>query len=423
MVIISGSDNLNKKYSFGALLCAILLAAALTFSATMVFSTISFNQRILKLYERQSMYEKLEELDRIARYDSIYNIDENLLTQGLMEGYLAGIGDSEATYTTAADAKILAQGQGIIVGIGVKTVRTGPKYLYVYEVQEGSGGAVAGIMVGDTIIKINSKDVTQMTDTEVYALLHAAEGSEVKLDFYRGGEQLSLTPISQAYSTTPVTYHIYNYSIGYMRITDFDENTYNQFIKAINNMNSEPITGLIIDLRHTAGGDIETAVNMLDRMLPEGDIMSKTLRDNTVELMYTSNRLEFDLPVAILVDNVTAGPAELFAAAMADYGKASIVGTRTAGKGTIKQVFTLSDGSKVVLSTAIINPPKSGTFNIIGVKPDYVVDPLGMGDYDFYTMTSENDAQYKKAFDVVYSQIDLTSIATPPVIIDTPTDY
>ncbi len=416
---------MNKRYSFGTLLCAILLVAALTFSATMVFSTLSYNKKILNLYERQSMYEKLEELDRIARYSSIFDIDENLLTQGLMEGYLAGIGDSEATYTEAAEAKALSQGQGIAVGIGVKTVRTGSKYLYVYEVQEGSGAAVAGIAVGDTIIKINSEDVTQMTETEVYLMLHGAEGTEVKLDFYRGGEQMSLTPVSQTYSTTPVTYHILDYSIGYMRITDFDANTYNQFIKAINNMNSgsEPITGLIIDLRHTAGGDIETASQMLDRMLPEGDVMSKTLRDGTVELVYTSDRLEFDLPVAVLVDSATAGPGELFAAAMADYGKASIVGTRTAGKGTIKQIFTLSDGSKVMLSTGIINPPKSGTFNGIGVKPDYSVDPLSTGDYDFYTMTTENDPQYKKAFDIVYAQIDKSSINTPAPITDTPDSF
>ncbi|HNX14519.1 MAG TPA: S41 family peptidase [Oscillospiraceae bacterium] len=414
---------MNKKYSFGTLLCAILLAGALTFSATMVFSTITYNQKILNLYERQSMYEKLEELDRIARYDSIFNIDEKLLAQGLMEGYLAGIGDSEATYVSAADAKALSQGQGIEVGIGVKTVRTSSKYLYVYEVLEGSGASVAGIAVGDTIIKVNSEDVTQLTDSEAYVLLHAAEGTEVKVDFYRGGEQMSLTPVSQTYSTTPVTYRILDYSIGYMRITAFDANTYNQFIKAINNMTSpsEPITGLIIDLRHTSGGDIGTAAQILDRMLPEGDIMSKTLRDGTVQLVYTSDKLEFNLPVAVLTDSATAGPAELFAAAMADYGKASVVGTRTAGKGTIKKTFTLSDGSKVMLATAIINPPKSATFNGVGVKPDYSVEPLGTGDYDFYTMTAENDTQYKKAFDVVYSQIDLTSINTaPPVVSEVP---
>ncbi len=404
------------------MLCAVLLVAALTFSATMVFSTLSYNKKILNLYERQSMYEKLEELDRIARYGSIYNIDENLLTRGLMEGYLAGIGDSEATYTSAGDAKLLS-GQGITVGIGVKTVRTGSKYLYVYEVLEGSGAAVAGIVAGDTIIKLNARDVTQLTETETYLLLHATEGEEVKVDFYRGGEQLSLTPVSQTYSTTPVTYQILDYSIGYMRVTAFDANTHTQFIKAINNMNSEPITGLIIDLRHTAGGDIGMAALMLDRMLPEGDVMSKTLRDGTVELVYTSDRLELNLPMAVLVDGATAGPGELFAAAMTDYGKASVVGTRTAGKGTIKQVFTLSDGSKVVLSTAIINPPKSGTFNGVGVRPDYAVDPLGAGDYDFYTMTTENDTQFKKAFDIVYSQIDLSSVSAPPPVTETPEGF
>ena len=414
---------MNKKYSLGTLLCVILLVAALTFSATMVFSTRSYNEKILNLYERQSMYEKLEELDRIARYSSIFDIDENLLTQGLMEGYLAGIGDSEATYISAAEAKTLSRGQGIAVGIGIKTVLTGSKYLYVYEVPEGSGAAVAGIAVGDTIIKINSEDVTQLTDTRVYMLLHGDEGSEVRVDFYRGGEQMSLTPVSQTYSTTPVSYHILDYSIGYMRITDFDANTYNQFIKAINNMNSVPITGLLIDLRHAAGGDIETAAQMLDRMLPEGDVMSRTLRDGTVELVYTSDRLEFDLPAAVLVDSATAGPGELFAAAMADYGKASIVGTRTAGKGTIKRTFTLSDGSKVMLSTAIINPPKSAAFNGIGVKPDYTVEPLSSGDYDFYTMTTENDTQYKKAFDIVYSQIDLSSVSTTPLVADLPNGF
>lgn len=361
------------------------------------------------------MYEKLEELDRIARYSSLYEIDEDLLTHGLINGYLAGTGDSDAVYLSGG-ARSAAT---LTTGLGIYTVPTGSGYLYIYNVIEGISGASAGLQIGDTISTVNGQDVLALGVEAAQAIINGEEGSAVQLEVFREGEKLNFTAACQIYSHIPVTYSIRDYQIGYLKISEFGTNTFDQFSMAINNLVSAGITGLTIDLRHCGGGDLDSALKALDRLLPVGDLMYKTTRDGSVELVATSGSRSLNVPMTVLVDAATSGPAELFAIAMYDFGKADIVGTTTAGNGTLTQTFTLSDGSAVVLSTALINPPSSAPFNGVGVTPNFAVSLQGSTDYDYYSLALEDDPQFKKAYEVVLAQIEISSVPveepeTPP---------
>lgn len=399
---------MKKRFTAATVICLVLVAVMLTFSLTLVFSTGSYNTMIRNLYERQTMYERLEELDRVARYDSLFVTDEAQLTQGLIEGYLAGLGDTKATYQTAAE--VAAVNSALLTGLGVDTVSANSGYLYIYNVIEGGSGAAAGLQVGDLIVRLNGREVTTLGYAASAALLAGGEGETVQVDYYRDSAEMSITATCSAYTRANLSYSIGTYQIGYVRITAFDANTPLLFVKAINNLTSGNVTGLILDLRHTSGGSLDAAAQVLDRLLPEGDLMSKTTRDGTVELVYSSDRQELNLPIAVLVDGATSGPAELVAAALADYNRADLVGLKTAGDGTIRESYTLSDGSVVTLSTAIINPPASAPFEGTGLKPDYIVNLPDDSDYGFYSLTADNDSQYKKAYEIVLSQIDVNTI-------------
>lgn len=398
-----------KKVSVSTLISCVLLAAAVTFTLTLVFSTNSYNKKIISLYERQAMYGKLEELDRIARYSSLYEIDEDVLTRGLIEGYLDGTGDSDAVYLTAAEY-YQATAAVSATGLGIYTIADGAGYLYVYDVIEGSSGAAAGLQIGDVITAVNGVELTRTGSAAAQAAINGPEGSTVSLSLYRGDETVAVNAVCQVFSHIPASYSIRDYQIGYLRITEFNSSTYSQFIKAVNNMISDGVTGIVIDLRHTGGNDMNSALHCLDRLLPEGDLMSKTNRDGSVELVYSSDRTDLNLPIALLTDGSTSGPAELFAAAMRDFGRASLIGSSTAGNGTLKESFILSDGSAVILSTAYINSPKGLSFNLTGVAPDYSVSLPAGTDYEFYSTKLEDDAQFKKAYEVVLSQIDFTDL-------------
>lgn len=394
---------MNKKVSVSNLICCVLLTAALTFSVTSVFSAKAYSNKILDLYERQSMYEKLEEIDRIGRYNSICDIDESRLTAGLIEGYLAGIGDADASYLTAAENK-RGHDAGFRTGLGIRTTLSGSGYLYVYDLIEGAGGAAGGLMRGDFIYKVNG---FAASSDEAEALLNSsAEGTQLTLEVYRGSENITLAAVCRQYSFPSVSYSLKAYQVGYIRITEFESNTYDLFLKALNSLSSASASGIILDLRKTSGGALNVAANIIDRIVPQGDIMSKTSRDGTVELVYSSNPVQLDLPLIVLIDGDTAGPAELVAAAVSEYGKGSTVGTVTAGKGGLQELFTLSDGSGVMLSTAVINTPKGRSFDKTGISPDYESSLPTAGDYYFYSMAPEDDIQLKKALEVISGLID-----------------
>ena len=142
-------------------------------------------------------------------------------------------------------------------------------------------------------------------------------------------------------------------------------------------------------MRNNPGGTIDSVVDMLDTLLPEGDLVSATYHDGHSEVLGTSDADEVNLPMVVITNENTASAAELFAQAIKDYNKGRTVGTQTYGKGVMQTIYPLSDGGALSITVAKYNPPKSENFDGVGVKPDYAVQLTAEQQRNFYELDEE----------------------------------
>jgi len=170
-------------------------------------------------------------------------------------------------------------------------------------------------------------------------------------------------------------------------------------------LSSQEVRGLIFDLRDVSGGyNIEAVANMLGRLVPTGVIISGTYADGVTKTLYTSDEKGVQIPMVVLINENTVGFAELFAGVLADYDNCRSVGMTTFGKGTLQQLSMLTDGSGLDLTVAILNTPVSGSFDRVGIKPDYEV---ASDDYVFSDSSPDErlDSQLRKAVEVLSSML------------------
>jgi carboxyl-terminal processing protease len=195
-------------------------------------------------------------------------------------------------------------------------------------------------------------------------------------------------------------------NIGVIRITAFYENTALQLSDAIKALQKEGVTGLIIDLRNCSDGTVKFAANAVDVIVPvasEGRGAIALIQNSKGETVdtYTADAKSVTLPLAVLINGGTNGPAELFACTLLDYGRANLVGTATAGNATLQKVFKLSDGGAVKLTVATVLPYKSDSYNEVGITPTHEVEMTSDETKHLYMLTPEKDAQFQKAYSLL----------------------
>jgi len=402
---------MNKKISLGAAIALILIAITVTFSITIIFSMRKFNDRMYSIRERESMYEKFAEIDKTVRQNYYGTVNEDSLLDKVSEGYLNGIGDSQAKYYTAAQySRFTSDDEEKITGIGVAVSADSSGYLIVTQVYSESPAAAAGIQVDDLIIKIGETDITADNVAEMIENVTGAEGDKITIVIRRGNEDLpSMELTCRSINVPSVSYRsLSDYSqnnIGYIRIKKFNTATSDQFSDAMNQVIGDNSEALIIDLRNTSGGNARAVAQILDRLLPAGDLYSVTYGDGTTKVMAVSDADSTNLPITVLVNKKTSGYAELFTQVIKDYGKGKIIGEKTAGVGSLQEIYELSDGSALSFTIGVFNTPKGTQFNKVGIEPDYVVsmDELFYEYIDF--IETEQDLQIVKAIEIAEGQI------------------
>ena len=399
---------MNKRIPLGITLALMMVTAAITVTITMVMSQQKFDEKLGNINERRAMYAKISEIETKVRENYFGEIDETELMDMVAGGFIAGIGDKYSTYLTAAQTTELnSEISGKATGVGLRVTKAADGNIYVYQVMNTSPAQTAGLQKGDVVIRVGDSNVTDIGYQEATKLLSGEVGTTVNLTVRRGEEELSFTLTRATYENYTVSAGIMS-GIGIVKIDEFNNNTDEQFIGAVEALLAQEPVGLVFDLRGNTGGTLESVCAMLDYLLPAGDVVSRT--DNTgTHVIYTSDDHEIDIPMTVLVNEKTASAAELFACALRDYRKAQLVGTTTYGKGSIQNLFTLSDGSSINLTVARFNPPKSENFEGVGLTPDVEVALTEEEQANFYFMSPMDDPQLKKAMELL----------NPPV----PTDY
>ena len=239
---------------------------------------------------------------------------------------------------------------------------------------------------------IESEDLT-----EIVSWIKGEEGTEVTLHVYRGenAEEVACTATRRMIEAQTVEHEMKEGQIGYLRIMEFDTVTLKQFEEALNDLESQGMKGLIIDLRSNPGGNLDTVVDMLKLILPEGTIVSTKDKEGNVIEEKNEEDHEFTKPLAVLVNQGSASASEIFAGAVQDYGVGEIVGMTTYGKGVVQQLMDLGDGTCLKVTIAEYFTAAGRSINKKGITPDVEVK------YEADPNDENADNQLEKAIEVV----------------------
>ena len=422
---------MRKKISIGAALVITLLCCLATFQATFLYLQNRFEQRYLSnaLEEVRvggkteqpntaqgsaggsdfisRVTAKLSEVDDLFRRYYIGELDDDLLIDCVLDGYIVGTGDDYgAYYNTAEFEDFMNDLEGEVAGIGVNVIyNTDYRCIEVLNVIPDSPALEAGIEPGDLIWSVGDERdlVADLGYYPAIARLRGEIGTWAIFSVRRGEnyeEEVDFRIQRARVTEITVMSHVYavDDSIGVIRVTGFDAGTPGQFVSAVDHLRAEGCDKLIIDLRYNPGGELNSIVSVLDYILPEGPIVRIMDADGNQVNAYYSDAEELDMPMAVVVNGSTASAAELFTSAVKDYQKATIVGTVTYGKGCMQTTVPLSDNSAVSITYRMYNPPFSDNYHGIGVIPDVVVElDEALSNKNIYKITDEDDNQLAAA--------------------------
>ncbi len=347
---------------------------------------------------------KITEIETLVQKYYLNEIDTEQVENYLYKGMIAGLDDAYAAYYTKEEYQSMMDStNGSYYGIGVEmsqNMTTG--IITITRVFEGSPAEEAGLLPGDVIYKVQDTEVTGEDLTKVVSMVKGAEGTTVPISVAREGESdyLTFDVERRTIEIATVEHRMLDGNIGYISIASFDDVTVNQFLTALEDLENQGETALIIDLRNNGGGLVSSAGSILDRLLPEGLIVYTEDKYGNREELKSDAENYFDKPLAVLVNGNSASASEIFAGAVKDYGIGTLVGTQTFGKGIVQKVYPLSDGTAVKLTVSKYYTPKGNNIHGIGIAPDVEVE-LDADVANAITIPEEKDNQLQKAVEIL----------------------
>lgn len=400
----------NKKQFFGGVAVGVIAAAVVAGGA--VFA----NQALTKASDEKkaesgelnltgsAVQEKLGEIENLVEKYYLNDIDTEEVENYLYKGMIAGLDDAYGAYYTKEEYQSMKDStNGSYYGIGVEmTQNMTTGIITITRVFDDSPAEEAGLLPGDVLYKVSDTEVTGEDLTKVVTMVKGADGTTVAIEIAREGESdyLTFEVERRMIELVTVTHKMLDGNIGYIAISSFDDVTVNQFMEALDDLENQGETALIIDLRNNGGGLVSTACSILDRLLPEGLIVYTEDKYGNREEMTSDAENYFEKPLAVLVNGNSASASEIFAGAIKDYGTGTLVGTQTFGKGIVQKIYPLSDGTAVKLTVSKYYTPKGNNIHEIGITPDVEVE-LNEEVANEVTIPEDQDNQLQKAIEIL----------------------
>ena len=369
---------MKRRISPGTVLSLMALTAAATFVITLSMSRKAFNEKVTEVDRLADKYDRLDELDAAVREYFYREVPEEDVLDGILTGYVAGLGDHYSVYRSArALTDYEDTTAGVYTGIGITVSQNENGDIEIVNVAEGGSAEQAGIRAGDLLIEVEGISVKENYN-EAIEKIGGEIGTSVTVrvqekDSVRQ-KKLSLKRVHIDEVTVGAV--MLDHKIGYIRIDKFRSVTAAQFEQARQQLLKDGAKGFIFDVRQNGGGVLTALEALADPLLPEGELAFSTAKDGTRETIITSDADFTEMPYAVLVDGGTASASELFACLLRDYAGAILVGEKTFGKGIMQATIPLSSGG-VTLTTATYETGVTSCFHEIGLEPDVlsVYDP------------------------------------------------
>lgn len=395
---MNGNDN-KKTIGVDKLLPIILITFLISALITMFvyYKYLDEKNVIVTSYNSNSSLEDKLNLIRKELDNNYLNsdeINESELVDAALKGYVSGIGDEYTELMTAKEYESLEEQLSEYVGIGI----------YVGQSKDGEAvilGAVGkdspayevGIKTYDIIVKVEGEDVTGLELDEVVSKIKGKEGTKVKVTMKRDNKELDFEVERRSIKVSEISSKMLENNIGYIDFGSFTENAYNEFLEAYKDLEKKGAKKLIIDLRDNTGGYVETAEEIMDLFLDKGEVEYITVDNKKNEVVTTAKTNKvIDMPVVILTNEYTASASEIFTGCMKDHKLATVIGTKSYGKGVIQTVKPILNGSAYLKVTVMkYVTPNKNEINKVGIEPDIELE------LDEKTLKDELDNQIKKA--------------------------
>lgn len=328
---------------------------------------------------------KLKYIEQILDQYFLFDEDEEDETSLSAEdwiytAYVMSFGDPYTSYYTAENYQsMMEEIDGEYCGVGVlvsQNVYTG--VIQVLKVFKDAPADIAGMLPGDQITAVDGESVTGM-DLSLVVSEHikGEEGTDVVVTVYRESEEktLDLTMTRAIVQNPTVEYEMLENQIGYINLSAFDDVSTEQFISAVEALESDGMEALVLDIRNNSGGLVTTAEAICDYVLPDGKEVVSFKGKGVEDSNYIAkDGHQMDIPIAILVNGQSASASEILSGALGYHDSAVLVGTKTFGKGIAQGIFGLPDGSAVKLTTAYYYLPSGECIHEKGVEPDIEVE-------------------------------------------------
>lgn len=391
----------NKKGFLQGALCgalAMLLVAGLVSCGLKMKDSGSGKDAV-----DSSTQKKVSELKELIDQNYMGDVDEKKLEEGIYKGFISGLDDPYSVYYDEEETKSLYETtEGEYQGIGAvlsQNMNTG--IITLVQIYDDSPAMKAGLKDNDILYKVNGEEVTGVELTEVVSHIKGEKGTTVEMTVLRGAdnEEVTVTATRDTVEAQTVKYRMMDGQIGYVSVSEFDSVTYDQYQKALKDLEGQGMKGLVVDLRNNPGGNLNTVCDMLDLMLPKGLIVYTEDKDGNRQEASSDDENQFTLPLAVLVNGNSASASEIYAGAIQDYGIGDIVGTQTYGKGVVQQIFDLKDDTCVKLTIAKYFTPKGRSINGKGITPDVEVE------YEADENNPEADNQLDKAVETIKNKL------------------
>ena len=357
---------LSKKRAFLYGILLVMITALVTFNVDIVLGDKVVISK--ETYDTYKKYNKLLGLEELVKDDFYQKVDDTKIVDGAIKGMFYGLDDPYSQYYTQEEFKKLKeQTSGSFVGIGVYiNPISDDEYITIKSPVKGSPAEKAGILSGDKILKVDGKVVTSENSDEAISMIKGKEGTTVELTIKRNDKVFDVNVKREKIVTDTVEYKTLEDSIGYIKISSFAENTYDEFKLALNGL--KDIKGLIIDVRDNPGGLLNVCKDIVDDLIGEGTIVYT--KNNKGETEYLkSDKDKIDVPIVVLTNESSASASEILTGAIIDNNAGISVGTTTFGKGLVQTVRELKDGTGYKLTTAQYYTPSGNYINEKGIKP------------------------------------------------------
>lgn len=369
----------EKKTGFNTIEVVLIAILALAFGGV-VGVVLAYTAKPLSIITNTDSPSDIQEVEKI--YDNLLSkyygeIDKQTLSDAAIKGMIEALNDPYSTYIDAENTDDFdEQIYGYYVGVGTEITLNDENQFEVTNIFENTPATDANIELHDIVVKVNNEDVSGKTVSDIGKLIQGEIGTDVTLTLRRGEEEFDVTITRDRIDLISVTSQIFekdNKRIGYIKVTNFASNTFNQFQTALNELEENDIESLIIDVRDNLGGQLEVATQIASLFLTKDKVVYQLNTNGIIQPIYSTGPGSFQKPITVLINGATASASEVLAIALQESADATVIGTTSYGKGTIQESYKLSTGATIKFTVQEWLSPNGNTVNEVGVKPDIEV--------------------------------------------------